>query len=90
MGEAQFRNAMEAIRHLSDASPPWDDLLQGAKNIVGADAATLMMFDQGKDLLLLKQTGIDESVELRIHRILLQARRFRPNCSFRSARAMVG
>jgi len=63
MSAGQFRNAMEAIRRLSDTSPPWDDLLQGAKDIVGADAATLIMFDQGRDLLLLKQTGIDESAE---------------------------
>ncbi|MGB8418864.1 helix-turn-helix transcriptional regulator [Paraburkholderia sp.] len=58
-----FRNAMEAVSHIADPTAPWDDVLLTAKAMIGADAATLLMFNERQDLLVLRQTGIDESAE---------------------------
>jgi len=54
---------MEAVSHITDANAPWDEVLRSAKEVVGADAATLIMFNGQQDLLLLKQIGVDESAE---------------------------
>jgi DNA-binding CsgD family transcriptional regulator len=54
---------MEAVTHIADDDAPWDDVLKTAKEVVGADAATLIMFNGNQDLLLLRQTGIDANAE---------------------------
>jgi hypothetical protein len=54
---------MEAVSHIADPTAPWDDVLLTAKAMIGADAATLLMFNERQDLLVLRQTGIDESAE---------------------------
>jgi DNA-binding CsgD family transcriptional regulator len=60
---AVFRTAMEAVRHIGDPVPPWQDVLVSAKELVGADAATLIMFNGKQDLLLMQQSGVDEAAE---------------------------
>jgi hypothetical protein len=60
---SSFRNAMEAVRHIADENPPWDDVLQTAKTVIGADASTLIMFNGQQDLLLLRQNGVDAAAE---------------------------
>lgn len=59
-----FRKATEAVKHLADPTPPWTDILTTARTLVGADAGTLMMFDNSEQLLMLEQVGIDRSAEL--------------------------
>jgi len=58
-----FRKAAEAVGHLADAAPPWPDILCTARDLVGADAGTLLMFDQSEQLLMLEQVGIDSAAE---------------------------
>ncbi|CAB3961713.1 LuxR family transcriptional regulator [Burkholderia aenigmatica] len=58
-----FRTALDAVHHLHDPVPPWDAILGSAKEIVGADAATLIMFNGEQDLLLMHQSGVDSAVE---------------------------
>ncbi|UUZ76343.1 LuxR family transcriptional regulator [Polaromonas sp. P1(28)-13] len=58
-----FRNAMEAIHHLLDPAPPWHDILTTARELVGADSGSFIMFGKGQDLLMLEQTGLDETAE---------------------------
>jgi DNA-binding CsgD family transcriptional regulator len=60
---AAFRKAQEAIGHLSDPTPPWKDILSTARDLVGADAGTLMMFDKSQQLLMLEQVGIEQAAE---------------------------
>lgn len=61
--DVAFRNAMEAVAHIGDPAPPWHDVLTSARELIGADAATLLMFDSDQELLLLQQTGIDRAAE---------------------------
>lgn len=58
-----FRKALEAVDHLAGPAPPWNDILTTARDLVGADAGTLIMFDKTQDLLMLQQVGIDQAVE---------------------------
>ena len=58
-----FRKAVEAVMHLTDPEPPWNDILSTACDLVGADASTLMMFDKSEQLLMLQQVGVDQAVE---------------------------
>ena len=60
---AAFRKAMEAIDRLADPAPPWNQILTTARELVGADAGTLLLFDKGQDLLMQHQVGIDPAVE---------------------------
>ena len=59
-----FRKATEAVHHMADPAPPWNDILATARDLVGADAGTLMMFDHSEQLLMLQQVGIDPAAEL--------------------------
>ncbi|MFL9898899.1 helix-turn-helix transcriptional regulator [Paraburkholderia fungorum] len=61
--DVAFRNALEAVSHIGDPDPPWYDVLTSAKELIGADAATLLMFDSDQELILLQQTGIDRAAE---------------------------
>ena len=58
-----LHNALEAVSHIGDPAPPWHDVLTSAKELIGADAATLLMFDSDQELILLQQTGIDRAAE---------------------------
>jgi DNA-binding CsgD family transcriptional regulator len=58
-----FRRATEAIAHMADPAPPWNDILTTARDLVGADAATLLMFDKAQHLLMAHQIGIDQAAE---------------------------
>jgi len=58
-----FRNAMEAIHHLLDPAPPWHVILTTARELVGADSGTFIMFGKGQDLLMFEQAGLDETAE---------------------------
>ena len=59
-----FRKAAEAVHHLTDPAPPWNDILTTARDLVGADAGTLLLFDHSEQLLMLRQVGIDQAAEL--------------------------
>jgi len=54
---------MEAVRHIQDPTPPWDDILRASRAVVGSDSATLMMVGGQHDLLLMHQQGIDAAAE---------------------------
>lgn len=58
-----FQRAVAAMDHLADPAPPWNDILTTARDLVGADAGTLMMIDKSAQLLTLQQVGIDQAVE---------------------------
>jgi hypothetical protein len=75
--DVAFRNALEAVSHIGDPAPPWHDVLTSAKDLIGADAATLLMFDPDQELILLQQTGIDPAAEQECFAILQR----RCNCT---------
>lgn len=52
-----FRRAIDAADHLTDAAPPWDDVLSSAKELVGADTGTLIVFDSAGNLAQLTAAG---------------------------------
>ena len=52
-----LRQATEAAHHISDAEPPWQDILESAARLVGADSGTLTLLD-GHDFLGLTSVGI--------------------------------
>ena len=54
---------MDAIRSLSDPDPPWAALLGAASDLVGADAAGLMIFSSEYELAVLRQQGLDAAAE---------------------------
>lgn len=54
---------MDATHHLSDASPPWDEVLSGACEMLGGDSATLIMLGGDGELLLAQQHGASAAAE---------------------------
>ncbi|WP_322046440.1 helix-turn-helix transcriptional regulator [Paraburkholderia sp. J67] len=60
---AIFRTAMDAVRTLSDPDPPWAALLDAARGLLGADAASLMIFSAEYELTVLRQQGLDAATE---------------------------
>ncbi|WP_254926143.1 helix-turn-helix transcriptional regulator [Bordetella genomosp. 11] len=55
-----FRRALEAVDHLTDPAPPWSDILQTARDLAGADSATLIIFDSKNTLLNFSAVGFEE------------------------------
>jgi DNA-binding CsgD family transcriptional regulator len=58
-----FQNAIDAARHITDPIAPWTDVLQSAAKLVGADAATILMFGSPNEMLFMEQTGVDSAAE---------------------------
>lgn len=54
-----FGRALEAARHLDDADPPWQDVLEGFRCALGGDSATLILIDGQGGLLHFQQRGVD-------------------------------
>ncbi|SAL00371.1 LuxR family transcriptional regulator [Caballeronia calidae] len=54
---------MEVLQHLGDATPPWDAFLQTSKEFIGAEGASLVMFDGKLNLNEMRQTGHDSATE---------------------------
>jgi len=61
--QAAFKTAMEAVRHIQDPIPPWDDILTASRVVIGSDAASLIMFGGKQDLLLMRHQGFDAAAE---------------------------
>jgi DNA-binding CsgD family transcriptional regulator/PAS domain-containing protein len=61
--QTALKTAMEAVHHIQDPTPPWDEILTASRELVGSDGATLMLFDGQHELLLMHQRGVDESAE---------------------------
>ncbi len=57
MHSQRFSRAIESVHHLSDSSPPWEAILEGARDLVGADSASLIAFDGRSRLLNLTNVG---------------------------------
>ncbi|WNC91300.1 hypothetical protein RI103_08135 [Paraburkholderia sp. FT54] len=53
--------AVDAAQHLLDPVPPWEDVLDTARDLVGADSGTLIVFDNQCRLLNLTAVGFTES-----------------------------
>lgn len=49
--------ALEALRHLSDPQPPWEEVLRGASALFGTDGAVLIVHRQGR--VDMQQVGAD-------------------------------
>lgn len=49
--------AIEAANHLTDEEPPWVEILESAKELVGADTGTLIVFDANGKLAQLTAVG---------------------------------
>lgn len=59
-----LRRAMEAVHHLHEPrSQPWLDVLEGVRQLIGADTATFIMFDGGGGLLRFEQQCVDARAE---------------------------
>ncbi|MBS0427522.1 MAG: helix-turn-helix transcriptional regulator [Proteobacteria bacterium] len=50
-----YRRARDAVRHLCDPLPPWEDILEGACHVLDGDSATLIMLDVEGTLLSFQQ-----------------------------------
>jgi DNA-binding CsgD family transcriptional regulator/PAS domain-containing protein len=59
-----LRTALEAVRHVTDPEPPWQDIIHSGAALVGADAGLVLMYSTDRDLLFLEQRHIDSSAEL--------------------------
>ncbi|MFS8978280.1 LuxR C-terminal-related transcriptional regulator [Cupriavidus necator] len=55
-----FKRALEAVAHIADHTPPWDGILNTARDLIGADSGTLIMMDGQGGLLGLNQVGLDK------------------------------
>jgi len=55
---APLRRGLDAVRHLSDSTPPWDDILLGAKELVGGDSASFISLDSQNELVAMHQCHI--------------------------------
>lgn len=58
-----FHRAMDALQQLAAPTPSWHDLLATARDFVGADAGSFLMYGPAQDLRMLEQTGIDAAAE---------------------------
>ncbi len=56
-----LNRAFEAVNHLADPTPPWMDILDTAKQLVGADSGTLIVFDSNRRLANLSASGFTDS-----------------------------
>ncbi|MFD4839558.1 LuxR family transcriptional regulator [Achromobacter sp. NPDC058515] len=56
-----LRRAIEAVDHLTDPEPPWHDVLRTARDLVGADSGTLIVFDARNKLLTLSAIGFSDA-----------------------------
>ncbi|MGV2863880.1 LuxR family transcriptional regulator [Achromobacter sp. AGC39] len=56
-----FTRAMEAVQHLTDPDPPWQDILRTARDLVGADSGTLIVFDARNHLSNLSAIGFSDA-----------------------------
>jgi len=56
-----LRRAVEAVDHLTDPEPPWRDILGTARDLVGADSGTLIVFDARNKLLTLSAIGFSDA-----------------------------
>lgn len=54
--------AIRSVSHLGDPQPPWAEILESGRRLIGADSAAFMTFD-GKGALTLQQDHIDPSAE---------------------------
>lgn len=63
MAEHQIavRRAIEALDRLADPDPPWHDILLTARDMVGADSGTLIVFDARHKLLDLSTVSFPEA-----------------------------
>lgn len=58
-----LKQAVEAARHLTDAAPPWDALLDSTRRFLGGDSATFIVFDPAGGLVVTRQHGVDPEAE---------------------------
>ncbi len=56
-----FTRAMDAVQHLADPNPPWQDILRTARDLVGADSGTLIVFDARNHLSNLSAIGFSDA-----------------------------
>lgn len=56
-----LHRAIEAVEHLTDPEPPWQDILRTARDLVGADSGTLIVFDARNKLLTLSAIGFSDA-----------------------------
>ena len=56
-----FTRAMDAVHHLTDPNPPWHDILRTARDLVGADSGTLIVFDARNQLSNLSAIGFSDA-----------------------------
>lgn len=56
-----FRRAIEALDHISDPMPPWEQILATARDLIGADTGSLIMMDGRGKLLHLNHVDVPKS-----------------------------
>lgn len=61
--DPHFLRVMDAVQHITDPEPPWDDILSGAAAMMGGDSATLIMLGRDDQLLLAQQRHVPEAAE---------------------------
>ncbi|MEJ8847241.1 helix-turn-helix transcriptional regulator [Variovorax rhizosphaerae] len=59
-----LHRAVEAAHHLTDPEPPWPDILDGVRQVLGGDSASFIMLDGTGALLTLEQVHVDPLAEL--------------------------
>ncbi|MGJ7490059.1 helix-turn-helix transcriptional regulator [Variovorax sp. ZT4R33] len=58
-----LHRTLEAAHHLSDATPPWGEVLEGARQLIGGDSASFVLFSRTGELLDCQQRGISAAAE---------------------------
>lgn len=56
-----LNRALDAVRHLSDPNPPWDEVLRCSHQIVGGDSASFILLDGNSELLTLEQSNVSSA-----------------------------
>jgi len=60
-GSLVLRRALECVHHLGDSTPPWESILTSARDLVGADGASWLVFDGTGELIGLTQVGFENT-----------------------------
>ncbi|MFZ3121507.1 MAG: helix-turn-helix transcriptional regulator, partial [Variovorax sp.] len=58
-----LHRTLEAAHHLSDTAPPWGDVLEGARQLIGGDSASFILFSRTGELLDCQQRGVSAAAE---------------------------
>lgn len=58
-----LNRALEAVHHLADRDPPWADILESSRQLIGSDSVALLLFNDHGEILALHQRNVNAAAE---------------------------